>query len=93
MYNPLPDIVTIKNSNINGLGLFSTKTIPENTVLGISHVKNDNYQHGLIRTPLGGFLNHDGENPNCIREDKGPHFEIRTLRRIKSNEELTLRYS
>ena len=91
-YRPLPEYLTIAESKINGLGLFSIKFIPKNTQLGISHIKNDNYQHGVIRTPLGGFINHDGENPNCKREDAGDHYEIRTLRDIKPNEELTLKY-
>lgn len=92
-YKPLPDTLTVKDSSINGLGLFSKEIIPKNTILGISHVKNNNYQHDVIRTPLGGFINHDGETPNCIREDKGDHFELRTLRDIKPNEELTLKYT
>ena len=28
MYRPLPDSLTVKNSEIHGLGLFATKDIP-----------------------------------------------------------------
>ena len=54
-YRPLPDCLTIKSSNIEGLGLFATTDIEKNTVLGISHIL---YQKEYIRTPLGGFINH-----------------------------------
>jgi len=28
------------------------------TELGITHVKDERFSHGYIRTPLGGFFNH-----------------------------------
>ena len=36
MYKPLPDSLTIKESNIEGLGLFATCSISKGTNLGIS---------------------------------------------------------
>jgi len=70
MYKALHSDVTIKKSNIHGLGIFALKSIPKDIVLGVSHVKdNDNtgrYLQGYIRTPLGGFINHSKE-PNCIK--------------------------
>ena len=45
MYRPLPDCVTIKDSLIDGLGLFATKDIPKGTYLGISHIYVDNNAH------------------------------------------------
>ena len=39
-YKPLPDNLTIKQSSINGLGLFATKRIEALTQLGISHIKS-----------------------------------------------------
>ena len=58
MYKPLPKYLTIKESKIDGLGLFALQDIEKNTTIGVSHVKHDDYLHGLIRTPLGGFVNH-----------------------------------
>ena len=55
-FEPLASCLTIKNSTIHGLGLFATNEIPSHTELGISHVKDDRFSHGYIRTPLGGFL-------------------------------------
>ena len=40
MYKPLPDSLTIKGSNIEGLGLFATCSISNETNLGISHIYN-----------------------------------------------------
>ena len=61
MYKPLPDSLTIKASKVNGLGLFAKETIPQATNLGMTHLQ---FGETLIRTPLGGFINHS-DNPNC----------------------------
>ena len=70
MYKALHSDITIKKSSIHGLGIFAIKSIPKDTVLGVSHVKDkDNTGHyhiGYIRTPLGGFINHSTQ-PNCIK--------------------------
>ena len=104
MYKPLPDSVTIKQSGINGLGLFAQKGIAQGTNLGITHLemaKLDNKQ-AIYRTPLGGFINHsnnpdavkvelktDGQDPSCVTKK----WSLVTLRDIKNEEELTLRYT
>ena len=66
MYRPLPDGLTIKNSPIEGLGLFATKDIKKNTFIGLTHVRDEQFENKYIRTPLGGFYNHSNE-PNVIR--------------------------
>ena len=63
IYRPLPSSLTIKSSSIEGLGLFSTEFIENGRLLGITHVYDDGFEDGLIRTPLGGFFNHS-EKPN-----------------------------
>ena len=65
MYRPLPDGLTIKESNVQGLGLFATQDFEADLILGIVHVMNKNFPHGAIRTALGAFYNHS-EEPNCI---------------------------
>ena len=55
MYKPLPAGLTIKESKVQGLGLFATKDFAEDTVLGIVHINNKNFPHGYIRTALGAF--------------------------------------
>ena len=96
-YRPLPDGLIIKESNIEGLGLFSLKTIPKGTVLGTSHIKDSRFENGYIRTPLGGFINHS-ENPNCfinenIHYHDGQQRELYTTRPIKKGEEITVFYT
>tara|TARA_B100001996_G_scaffold237410_1_gene183378 strand:- start:1425 stop:1865 length:441 start_codon:yes stop_codon:yes gene_type:complete len=66
MYRPLPDGLTIKNSSIEGLGLFTTTNIKKNTFIGVTHIRDEQFENKYIRTPLGGFYNHSN-NPNVIR--------------------------
>ena len=63
MYKPLPDSLTIKKSGIDGLGLFADQDIKHGTNLGMSHVAID---LGIIRTPMGGFINHS-QDANCVK--------------------------
>ena len=92
-YRPLPKQVTIKQSEIEGLGLYSTESLYPGQYLGITHVANDRFENGYIRTPLGGFINHS-DTPNCeVREDVDSNLMLFTLRQILPNEELTLKYN
>ena len=96
MYKPLPDGLTIKESKVQGLGLFATKEFDENIVFGIVHIKNKNFPHGYIRTALGAFYNHS-ESPNCVTVQgfwhQLPVVYLRSIRSIKANEELTAKYT
>ena len=92
MYRPLPDGLTIKNSPIEGLGLFATCEIPQQCELGISHVKDDRFSHGYIRTPLGGFFNHS-KNPNCEAIYDGDFIKLKTLKNINLDDEITVDYT
>tara|TARA_B100000965_G_scaffold257763_1_gene217181 strand:+ start:44 stop:484 length:441 start_codon:yes stop_codon:yes gene_type:complete len=66
MYRPLPDGLTIKNSPIEGLGLFATVDIEKNTFIGVTHIRDEQFENKYIRTPLGGFYNHSND-PTVIR--------------------------
>ena len=66
MYRPLPDGLTIKNSPIEGLGLFTNVDIKKNTFIGITHIRDEQFDNKYIRTPLGGFYNHSNE-PTVMR--------------------------
>ena len=94
MYKPLPESVTIKSSDINGLGLFATKGIGQATNLGTTHIK---IKDEIIRTPLGGFINHAEDN-NCVKtelrdENFTKKWNLISLRNIKEGEELRLKYT
>ena len=94
MYKPLPDSLTIKTSKVNGLGLFASEGIAQGTNLGTSHIK---IGEKIIRTPLGGFINHANE-ANCVKvelrdEDYTKKWSLVTLKNIKKEEELTLHYT
>ena len=98
-WRPLPDSITIKESKIEGLGVFAIQDIPSKTDLGISHVYDERFPDNYIRLPLGAFINHH-EMPNCdaiienSHEDLGDIKHIRIITRIdiKLGEELTLNY-
>ena len=66
MYRPLPNGLTIKNSPIEGLGLFATNIIKKNTFIGVTHIRDEQFENKYIRTPLGGFYNHSND-PTVIR--------------------------
>ncbi len=66
MYRPLPEGLTIKNSPIEGLGLFATKNIKANSFIGVTHIRDEQFENKYIRTPLGGFYNHSNE-PTVMR--------------------------
>ena len=92
MYRPLPKYLTIKQSEIEGLGMFATEDIPAMTMIGITHVSNSCFEDGYIRTPLGGFLNHS-DNPNCFYLEDEVVRIIYNKSVIKKGEELTVKYS
>jgi len=66
MYRPLPEQLTIKNSPIEGLGLFATQNINTNSFIGVTHIRDEQFDNKYIRTPLGGFYNHSN-NPTVMR--------------------------
>ena len=65
-WRPLPDFITIKDSKIEGLGIFATKDIKKNSFIGITHVRDEQFENKYIRTPIGGFYNHSND-PTVIR--------------------------
>ncbi len=89
MYRPLPKSLTIKDSKIDGLGLFSKTKIKKNSFIGITHVKYDDFQDMYIRTPLGGFYNHS-KNPNVtkISSDTLPKYDFGQNIEMKIKESL-----
>ena len=101
-YQPLPKELRLGESKIHDMGVFAKQKIPMATNFGMTH-----FQIGknLIRTPLGGFLNHS-DDPNCEKvklkfnsEDNPDQpysfnkWNLVTLRDIKAGEELTLTYT
>ena len=92
-YRPLPSGLTVTDSGIAGQGVFTTRRLVAGTELGESHYRIDNQ---MIRTPLGGFINHADE-PNCVRNQIRirPGFDkwnLVVIEDIEEGEELTLKY-
>ena len=108
MYTPLPPCLTIKKSEIHGLGIFATSNIYSGCDLGIAHVKLPGFPQGYCRTPLGGFYNHSDE-PNCTLIEGTELYQLEpvvksstiflvvkklfTIQDIKCGHEITCSYS
>lgn len=103
-YKPLPEYLTIKESSIDGLGVFATENINVETIIGCySHmyIEESNIDRELQRLNFGGFINHSKE-PNCTLElvksyvnnrRTRSYYKLKTLRDIKAEEEITLNYT
>ena len=51
-YRPLSEFLTVKESQIEGLGLFAVDEIYQNITLGVTHIYDVRFENNLIRTPL-----------------------------------------
>ena len=89
MYDPLPSNVTIRSSNIHGLGLFATQPIDEGEEIGMSHFYSGDQLH---RTPLGGFYNHS-DDPNIVKKQTDSRIFIYAIKDIAAGEEITCKYT
>ena len=101
MYKPLPKELRLGFSDIHDIGVFAKEVIPQATNLGMTHLQ---FGKTLIRTPLGGFINHSND-PNCKKvklkftnsdKEYDYHFNkwnLITIKDIKQEEELTLTYT
>ena len=102
MYNPLPQELTLGESEIHDIGLFAKKDIKRGHNFGICHIQ---VEEELFRTPLGGFINHS-DDPNCTKSmfrvtnanDISTKMDYKawklfTLDDIEAGEELTITYT
>ena len=90
-YRPLPDYLRVRESEIEGYGLFATANIDKGVCAGITHI-TDAITMKLYRTPLGGFINHS-EEPNAKLVEVQRIKYLYFLRDIKQGEEITLKYT
>ena len=86
MYKPLPKQLTIKASAIEGLGVYAVEDIKKNSFIGVTHIRDEQFENKYIRTPIGGFYNHSNE-PNVIRmvSDTLPKLQFGDLVDPKKN--------
>ena len=97
LYKPLPHNecikLTIEKSKVQGLGLFTQLFAPKGVNFGVSHIKIKNE---IIRTPLGGFVNHS-DDPNCekikLHDKDYIKYNLVTIKDIEGGEELTVKYT
>ena len=97
LYKPLPNNecikLTIEKSKVHGLGLFTQLFVPRGVKFGVSHIKIKNE---LIRTHLGGFINHS-DNPNCkkipLQDENYIKYNLVAIKDITGGDELTVKYT
>jgi len=85
-YKPLPDTLFIEESMIDGQGLFANNDIAKGTDLGISHIEIEKDKMApleMIRTPLGGFINHEKTIKEKNEEGKEVEISGPNCKRIK----------
>ena len=91
-YRPLPDIVHLDYSPIDGMGVFAKYDLDGKICIGITHVAPIKKDLARQRTPLGGFINHS-DNPNCFIVVETDWSRMYTVRPIMQGEELTVYYT
>ena len=93
LYKPLPEGLRIEKSKIQGFGLSTLLFLKQGTNLGTSQIK---IKDELIRTPLGGFVNHS-DDPNCVKTklhtDNYIKYNLVTIKDIAGGDELTVKYT
>ena len=95
-YEALPHFITLRESNVKQgtFGLFATRDIIPNTIIGDTHHVIDHrgfegqHETEIIRTPLGGFCQMY-EQHNCTHKLDNGVGKLVTLRKILDGEELT----
>lgn len=91
-FKPMPDDVELHISSIHGYGVFAKHDIPKGKILGLARIKVSWAEHGFVRTPLGGYINHS-EDPNClVKELSEGVFYLITNSDISKSDELTVKY-
>ena len=81
--------VKVSKSNISGVGLFTTKSLKEGDIIGISHINSK--EGWQPRSPLGRYYNHS-DAPNCVVKTVGTINLLKSNSLIPTNEELTVDY-
>ena len=88
MYKPLPKELRLGFSDIHDIGLFAKEKISKATNLGMSHIQ---ISDTIVRTPLGGFINHS-EQPNCYIDTSKGDRTLHTVIPVRKGDELTVYY-
>ena len=91
MFKPLSKEVTLKWEGVTGLTLYSTREIKKGFEFGVSHIRDERFDNGWIRTTLGAFLNYN-EKPNSILKyyNEDECLQLVAIKDIKENTELSV---
>ncbi|MBI3494621.1 SET domain-containing protein-lysine N-methyltransferase [Candidatus Saccharibacteria bacterium] len=91
-HSPLPEEVYIEKSPLHGMGIFAKVDIPKEHDFGITHIADERFNNGYIRTSIGGFVNHS-TNPNIELREQDDTLHLWTIKPVEKGEELTVDYT
>jgi len=84
------DNIIVKKSNIHNIGIFTTKNIKNNIVIGLTiYLK---YYIIPIKSNIGKYINHSNNN-NCIIVNLNNKYYLKSIKNINKNHELTINYN
>lgn len=78
------------HSAVAGLGLTTLRALEAGEVLGVSHIYDERFADGYIRTFLGSLINHSDE-PNCTYIGDDIKWLV-TTERVSPGKELLIKY-
>lgn len=89
----MPEALTIKDSQIHGLGVFATKSIPGGTVF-VGYPTHRYEENDCLRLNFGGFINHS-RTPNATIVPNGCNDTgyLQIIAPVAPGEEITVDYA
>jgi SET domain-containing protein len=79
----------VKESDIEGNGVFATKNIKSGDFINVALFKTDDDIYDT--TKFGGMINHCN-NPNCRTRFEGEYYRTYATKKISSGDEITADY-
>ncbi len=86
----------LKDSNVHGKGIFTTKDIEKDVTLFNTHIQTQTpgSQHEeWVNLSPNYLYNHSRANANCVSVTEGNFKVLVTIREIKEGEEILIDYS
>ena len=88
----LGESVCLKDSDIQGVGLFAKEPIAKDSLIHYTHVYHDRYKEWVNLTPNYKY-NHSKVKENCDVTEDGKIMKMTALRDIAEGEEILVDYT
>lgn len=87
----MADSVSIRKSDIHGVGIFADIDIQTGTIIHKTHLRDKNY--GWINFIPNSKYNHSISKANCELTQKGETKELVSIKYIKKDQEILVDYN